>query len=142
MRVVGFVVAWVLVVAVVVDLAPWVAHRWRRRSGDSWLASNEFLPAGQQIESPDGRHVLRMERGGNLVLRQHGAVTWSSRTATPDSILVADANGNMMVQAPDGTATWSSDTAGIGPAELELRDGGVLRVLDAVDVTHWATPGM
>ena len=127
MRTIGFIGAWVVLITTLLQFAPELLRKQRGRFG---LEPGEFLPAGQEIESPHGRHVLHMERDGNLVLWEDGGVTWSSGTRVPNSILVVDNDGTMVIQAPDGTPMWSSATDGIGPDALELDDGAT-QVCDA-----------
>jgi hypothetical protein len=135
MRTVGFIVAWVVLVTTLLQVAP---KALRKQRGRFELEPGEFLPAGQEIESPDGHQVLRMERDGNLVVREGGVVTWSSGTRVPDSILVVD-DGTVVVQAPDGTPIWSSATDGIGPAALEL-DDATMQVYDAAAIIRRVLP--
>jgi hypothetical protein len=137
-RTVGFIVTWVVLIATLLQIAPTVVRKQRGRFG---LQPGEFLPAGQDIESPDGHHVLRMERSGNLVLSKDGVVRWSSGTRVPNSILVVDNDGTLVIQAPDGTPTWSSDIDGIEPDALDLGDTDQQMVYDAVDIIRAALPG-
>ena len=65
MRTIGFIGAWVVLITTLLQFAPELLRKQRGRFG---LEPGEFLPAGQEIESPHGRHVLHMERDGNLVL--------------------------------------------------------------------------
>jgi len=135
-RMVGFVVAWVLVVGVLFDqrTGPRPGHRV-----GAALEPDGFLAAGQQLESPGGRHVLTMERHGDLVLRADGYVVWASGSSAPGSILVAQPDGNVTVEAPGGAVTWSTGTTNVGPAVLEVHDDGVLRLHDGLHITRWAT---
>jgi hypothetical protein len=135
-RVVGFVMAWVLVMGALLDHG--TGPRRGYRAGTA-LVPDDFLAAGQQLESPGGRHVLSMERDGNLVLRTDGYIVWATGTATPGSILVAQPDGDVMLQAPSGAVLWSTGTGGTGPAVLEVHDDGVLRLHDDLYITRWAT---
>jgi hypothetical protein len=127
MRTIGFIGAWVVLITTLLQFAPELLRKQRGRFG---LEPGEFVPAGQEIESSDGRHVLRMERDGNLVLREARVVTWSSGTSAPNSILVVDDDGTMVVEALDGTPMWSSATDAVGPDALEF-DDGTMQVCDA-----------
>ena len=138
MRTVGFIVTWVVLIATLLQIAPAAVHKQRGRFE---LQPGEFLPAGHRIESTDSHHVLHMERSGNLVLRKDGVITWSSGTRVPNSILVIDDDGTMVIQAPDGTPTWSSDIDGTDPDTLDLDDPDQRMVYDAVDLIRAVLPG-
>lgn len=74
------------------------------------LLSGTTLASGKSLTSNAGRNVLTMQTDGNLVLRING------------------------------TAMWSTKTAGNSGAELVMNTTGALAVVSTDGTTLWATP--
>lgn len=107
-------------------------------AGSNVLTASEVLGPGEQLVSPDGLHLLRMQGDGNLVLYGPSGASWASRTSTPGSRAVMQADGNLVVYSPTGRPTWYSGTTGTS-ARVVLQDDGNLVLYDSANRPLWAT---
>ena len=96
----------------------------------SSLTSGESLQPGQYLQSPNGSYELIMQADGNLVLYQgtvtcptascNGDALWNSGTGGDnDAYVTMQSDGNLVVY-DNGTAVWSSQTAGFPGDYLQL----------------------
>jgi hypothetical protein len=130
-RLAGFMVAWLMFMVAAVQHVPAEAVDRSR------LDAGETLAPGDDLVSTDGLHTLTMEVDGDLVLRSGDEVVWSAGTTVPGSTLVAQADGNVVVQAPGGAPQWATGTHGGGPTRLEVHEGGGARVHDGGGAELW-----
>ena len=101
----------------------------RAATGASSLSAGELLTAGQQLTSPGGRYRAVMQADGNLVVQApDGRVLFASDTYAGGSRLVMQTDGNLVVYAPDGSARWNSRTWDGPGSRLVLQDDGNLVV--------------
>jgi cell wall-associated NlpC family hydrolase len=90
------------------------------------LGSGTALGPGDWITSPNGAYQLVMRADGNLVEYAGEFAMWQTSTRVAGSSLTNQADGDLTVTSPDGTVLWASGTTGQGPADLLVRDDGVL----------------
>ncbi|MFQ1003875.1 L,D-transpeptidase family protein [Modestobacter sp. SSW1-42] len=99
----------------------------RAAAGGSTLTAGERLAAGQQLSSPDGRYRAVMQADGNLVVyAPDGRALFASNTYARGSRLDVQPDGNVVVYAPDGAARWNSGTWTSPGSRLTLQDDGNL----------------
>ncbi|WP_448629124.1 D-alanyl-D-alanine carboxypeptidase family protein [Cellulomonas soli] len=140
----------------VVVLDPAGAVRWSAGTAvrPSILTAPGQLVPGVGLSSPDGRFTLDVLTVGDVELRgPDGALVWSTGTTVPGSVLVLQADGNLVVQERDGSRRWRTRTAQTDGAALVLRDDGALLLVDgagqvvwdagtAREPATWAAPGV
>ncbi len=128
----------VLGVVLLAGFALVAPHGAAARPGESVLRAGEVLASGEQVTSPDGRYLLRMQGDGNVVLYGPSGAAWASRTSIPGTRLVMQGDGNLVAYTPADVAVWSSRSSGAG-ARLVLQDDGNAVVYDGSDRPLWAT---
>jgi hypothetical protein len=103
------------------------------------IGDGQALFAGDTLVSPDGRHVLRMGPGGDLVLRNGiGRAVWSTGTAGhPGAHAILQGDGNFVVYGPAGHALWSSGTFGHRGDILLMQDDGHLVIYGPAGHVLW-----
>lgn len=75
------------------------------------LKSGQILQADCSVKS--GKHVLKNQLDGNLVIYSSGTATWSTDTnGQQSSHLDMQADGNLVLYKNTGGVTWASNTAG------------------------------
>ena len=72
------------------------------------LRPGDRINSGDQIYSTDEQNRLVMQANGNLVEYSSGDSVWESATSVPESILVAQPDGNLVIIAPGNRPVWSS----------------------------------
>jgi len=78
-------------------------------SGGNVLGVNQTLHPSEALHSSDNRFYLWMQQDGNLVLQDNGTpIWWTGTQGNPDSSLIMQGDGNLVIYRPDGTATWNS----------------------------------
>lgn len=82
------------------------------------------------LTSPSGRYRLALNAAGALLLTRDGAPVWTTAAGVRLSNRL---DGTVVLTAADGTAVWTAGTAGTGPAELRITDGGHLVLTRARD---------
>jgi hypothetical protein len=111
---------------VVLLLAAAVLLSVRPAAAASMLGPGQTLGPGQELASPGGQYLLRMQGDGNLVLYGPGhTARWSSRTnGTPGAYVVRQTDGNLVVYAPGGAPKFATGTNGNPGTDLEVQDDG------------------
>jgi hypothetical protein len=66
-----------------------------------------------RIYSPDRAVTLTMQPDGNLVEYVGKTPAWSRDTHIPESILIAQSDGNLVIVAPDNRPVWETGTPGL-----------------------------
>lgn len=101
------------------------------------LRADETLAVEGTLSSCNGKYGLHLQGDGNLVLYSPTAALWASQSfsGTPDH-LVLDATGDLHVVLGNGSASWSTHTAGSAPAQLTVGDDGNM-VLVRAGQTIW-----
>lgn len=104
------------------------------------LSPDQSLPAGSELNSPNGQHRLVMQTDGNLVLyRANGAAKWASGTdGRSIAAAIMQGDGNLVMYDPNG-AVWASGTDGNPGAVLVMQDDGNLVIYTAAGQAIWAT---
>jgi hypothetical protein len=101
------------------------------------MSANSSLGTEDALSSCNGTYQLVMQADGNLVLydgyRDSSRATWATGTNGLDGHRAdMQGDGNFVLYDSFGTrpinALWSSGTYGFDGAQLELTDGGTLRV--------------
>ena len=111
----------------------------RQPAGCAGLSMNQGLAPGQSTLSCDGRFALKLQAGGDLVLREGKTVLWSTGTgglAVAQAIQQAD--GDLVLHDWSGAPLWTSGTAGHPGARLVVQDDGNLVIYDGSAVV-WAS---
>jgi hypothetical protein len=103
-------------------------------AGTGLLPSGGSLGACEEVSSPNGAYVLRMQCDGNLVLVAPGNVSiWASDTpGTTNPRAFVQGDGNLVVVGSSG-ARWATGTY--------QNDGAVLRVQDDGNVVLYRPDG-
>lgn len=119
--------------------SPWYGVENGIFDGDDRVGQGQTLQSNHYIMSKDGRFVLHMQAGGNLVLANaNRGVMWVSGTGgNAGSRLVLQHDGNMVIYRPNGTAIWSTGQKGIVSLVLQS-DGNAVGVNSSGGVP-WAT---
>jgi len=103
----------------------------RQPVGCQAMSNGQGLAPGQSQPSCDGRFALKLQAGGNLVLKQGATLLWSAGTdgkAVAQAIVQAD--GNFVLHDWAGVPVWSTNTAGHPGARLAVQDDGNLVLYD------------
>ncbi len=105
------------------------------------LDPGAFLVPGGFLRSPDREFTLVMQSSdGNLVVYSAaGDPVWSSGLTEGGSLLMLDRRGDLRTFGPGGLG-WETGTDGLPGASLELRDDGVLRLMQDGRLV-WSTSG-
>ncbi len=98
----------------------------------STLRAGESLFAGQSLFSPNGRHELRMQDDGNLVIYRAGAPVWNTGTFNGPGVATMRADGNFVIYDQNQQMVWTTQSEGNAGAYLVMQDDGNL-VLYAAD---------
>jgi len=115
----------------VVGAPAWAAPQ----PGGMQMNPDEQLNPGQRLTSPNGLNTLVMEPNGSLVEYIPGGLqVWSSGSSVPQSIFLAQNDGNFVVIAPGNQPEWATGTAG------DVDEGNVLQIQDDRNVVVYA-PG-
>ena len=90
------------------------------------------LKPGAYLLSGDHRYELIMQASdGNLVLYHGSQALWSTGGAGAGAYAVLQGDANFVVYGSDGTARWSSNTAGFPGANLVLQNDSNLVIYHA-----------
>ena len=74
------------------------------------------LTAGTGIFSPDLKYKAYMDWNGNFVIAYYNNLTktwdqkWQTNTHVPNSKIVMQDDGNLVIYSPDGKALWASNS--------------------------------
>ena len=102
------------------------------------LESDQFLGAGDSLESPSGGHRLSYQVDGNLVIYGPAGPEWASNTAgTAPDRAVMQADGNFVVYDAGGNALWSTGTHGNPGAFAVVLESGNLAIMSADGWVLW-----
>lgn len=102
-----------------------------------WIGSGQRLASGQHLVA--GSYSLDMQTDGNLVEYGPAGTLWASQTAgQPGNYLVMQADGNLVVDAPDGQVRWQSGTGGYPGARLAMQANGNVTVRSSAGRLLWA----
>ncbi|MEV6521984.1 LysM peptidoglycan-binding domain-containing protein [Longispora sp. NPDC051575] len=86
------------------------------------LKSGESLGVEQKLTSNNGKHAVRLQGDGNLVLYTDADVAWSSGTEGKGAVRAElQSDGNFVLYTSDNSAVWATDTSGSGTS-LTLRN--------------------
>jgi hypothetical protein len=103
------------------------------------IGSPGILFPGQQLTTTDGKHVLKFQTDGNLVLYSSGVAKWSSGTyGEPSAELYMQPDGNLVIYGTSGQALWSSGTNGRGASTLIMQTDGNLVIYNSSGAT-WSS---
>ncbi|MFF5051703.1 LamG-like jellyroll fold domain-containing protein [Micromonospora sp. NPDC000663] len=92
-------------------------------SGTSELLPHQRLIADQELSSPDGRHVLRMQADGDLVYLRDGNRAWESGTAgNPGAYAQMQIDGNFVIYQASEAPLWATSTHQTGADRLVIRN--------------------
>jgi hypothetical protein len=85
------------------------------------LVPGQSLAAGGQLVSGNGKSLLKMQKDGNLVVRQlDGSIPlWSSKTSAQNASLKFLEDGNLVIEAAGGKQIWQTKTAGATEVTLQ-----------------------
>ena len=108
--------------------------------GSPELGPDQTLTAGQSLVSPLRGYRAVAQADGNLVVyAPDGRVLWASGRHATGARLVLQRDGNLVSLAPDGRRLWESRTAGRGGVRLVMQDNGDLVLWRADGVAVWST---
>jgi|GEM_PF-1060534 len=114
-----------------------------RNVSNSQLSAGQKLSAGQQLFSPNGQNVLRMQDDGNLVLAQlpQGTPLWSSSTdGNPGAYALMQCDGEFSIISADGKTTlWATGTKGSGAVRARLQNDGNLALKTNAYQSVWTS---
>jgi hypothetical protein len=96
------------------------------RDKGSTLAPGGTLTEGDYLESNGGKYKLIMQSDGNLVLYQEGTALWSSSTAGNPGSYAIMQGEGNLVLYDGTTSIWNSSTWGFSGAYLVLQSEGNL----------------
>ncbi|MBG6135405.1 LysM peptidoglycan-binding domain-containing protein [Longispora fulva] len=86
------------------------------------LKSGDSLGVEQKLTSNNGKHALRLQGDGNLVLYTDADVAWSSGTEGKNAVRAElQGDGNFVLYTSDNTAVWATGTSG-SDTTLTLRN--------------------
>jgi pimeloyl-ACP methyl ester carboxylesterase len=105
------------------------------------LRPDEYLYAGEAIDSPDGCYRLIYQGDGNLVLYDVNWVPlWASHTEnTSPGLAMMQGDGNFVVYDADWVARWASNTSQWHNAFVTLQNDANVVVYGADWQPLWAT---
>jgi hypothetical protein len=114
--------------------------------GDRLLA-DQVLEPGEALVSPNERAAFVVLRGGGLVLLEWNShdpseslpAYWSVPNDAAGSRLAMQADGNLVLYAPDGTPRWAANTEENPGAWLVLQDDGNLVIYAGNGPALWAS---
>lgn len=102
------------------------------------LDSEQFLSAGESLESPSGQYRLSYQTDGNLVIYGPGGDEWASNTAgTTPNRAVMQGDGNFVIYDPDGNDLWSTGTQGNPGAYAVVLESGNFTILSPEGWVLW-----
>ncbi|HVK23335.1 MAG TPA: LysM peptidoglycan-binding domain-containing protein [Actinokineospora sp.] len=102
------------------------------------LDSGLSLTVGQQLTSPNGKHALKLQSDGNLVLSSDGAAVWASGTDGSGAVRAdMQADGNFVLYKDGGDAVWATQTGGTGGASLVVGDDRGVSVVGSDGASLW-----
>ena len=101
-----------------------------------------FLPQGQYLYSPTRKFFLIMQDDGNAVIYRTSPSQgiWATHTSGKGSKpynLWMQGDGNLVIYGFGGQSTWSSETRGVGPFVLELKDDASMTITDGTGRVTW-----
>ncbi len=88
----------------------------------SFLNAGVTLTVNQQVASPSGAFVARMQSDGNFVVYGPSGAAWSSRTSGSGASLSMQSDGNLVVYA-GGRALFNTGTFGSSASAVMQDDG-------------------
>jgi hypothetical protein len=90
------------------------------------IAAGGTLVPGQNLQSPNGQYLLKMQTDGNLVMyRPDGQWMWHTNTAGQAvSGLSVQGDGNLVMYRPGGGWAWQSSTPNRTGVVLKVQDDG------------------
>ncbi|SDI97787.1 D-mannose binding lectin [Frankineae bacterium MT45] len=116
---------------------------WASRSQRAMMVPGGVLKSGASLVSLDAfdhqTTTLTMQSDGNLVLSHAGKVQWNSRTFVAGSHLALQADGNLVVYAPNGSPRWSSHTNTAGPGVVFSVSDSAMTIGKGMSTIFWVT---
>ena len=105
------------------------------------LVPGSILRPGEYMLSPDGSTSLTLWENGNLSLMTGFRQVWSTSTVgNPDSKLIMQGDGNLVLYNKDMRPLWSSQTNGTLANSLSLKSDGTMTLDSSTGNLIWATP--
>ncbi len=114
---------------------------WQIDAFQSTVRSGGNLLPGTVLRSDaSGTRTFTMQTDGNLVQLVGGQVVWSSRTGgNPGATTAVQADGNIVVYAPDRRVLWASATSRAGAGSLIVQVDGNVVFYGRSDTRAWST---
>jgi nucleoid-associated protein YgaU len=104
------------------------------------LHSGLSLAAGHQLTSANGKHSLKLQDDGNLVLSADGNAVWASGTNGSGAVRgEMQADGNFVLYKDSGDAVWATDTSGTNGASLFVDNNRNAAVVGSDGSVLWQT---
>ncbi|WP_412544179.1 LysM peptidoglycan-binding domain-containing protein [Longispora sp. K20-0274] len=103
------------------------------------LKSGDSLGVEQKLTSNNGKHALRLQGDGNLVLYTDADVAWSSGTEGKNAVRAElQSDGNFVLYTSDNSAVWATGTSGSGTM-LTLRNDRELVLAGGDGTVLWTS---
>ncbi|CRK60979.1 Xanthomonapepsin precursor [Alloactinosynnema sp. L-07] len=104
------------------------------------LDSGLSLAVGQQLTSPNGKHSLKLQADGNLVLSTNGTAVWASGTDGSGAVRGdMQSDGNFVLYKDGGDAVWATKTGGTAGASLIIGDDRGVSVVGSDGGSLWTS---
>ncbi|SFO21393.1 D-mannose binding lectin [Geodermatophilus obscurus] len=108
-------------------------------NGGRVMSAGQVLTAGQALRSANGRYRLDVQADGDLVVRAPDRrVLWATGSRGTAARLTLRSDGELVLSS-GSRSLWQSRTAGRGAVRLELRDDGDLRLVRTDGSVVWST---
>jgi len=98
------------------------------------LYAGEYLDAGDQLTSPTGAYVLRVQDDGNVVIYSRAGVPqWATGTRGTGNWFLLDETESLNVLSASDQVLWHGGRSSVSVSMVVLQDDGNLVIYDAVD---------